>query len=43
MKILELKRAIQESIDIGAAKIFDPKKYLQMLKAQRKSRLSKNS
>ncbi len=43
MKVKELKKAIQEGIDSGKAKNFDPKKHLQMLKAQRKSRLSKNS
>jgi len=35
-KIVALKRAIQEGINSGTAKNFDPKKHLQSLKAGKK-------
>lgn len=35
-KIVALKRAIQEGINSGVAKNFDPKKHLQSLKVRKK-------
>ena len=35
-KIVALKTAIQEGIDSGVARNFDPKKHLQSLKARKK-------
>lgn len=36
-KVLLLKNAIQEGIDSGFAKDFDPKKYLETLQAKKKA------
>ena len=36
-KAVALRNAIQEGIDSGVAKDFDPNKHLQMLKARRKT------
>lgn len=36
-KVLLLKNAIQEGIDSGFAKDFDPKKHLEMLQAKQKA------
>nr|WP_315205775.1 type II toxin-antitoxin system ParD family antitoxin [uncultured Flavobacterium sp.] len=36
-KVLLLKNAIQEGIDSGFAKDFDPKKHLEMLQAKKKA------
>ena len=37
IKVLALKKAIQEGIDSGIAHDFDPKKHLESLKAKRHS------
>jgi antitoxin ParD1/3/4 len=36
-KVLMLKNAIQEGIDSGFAKDFDPKKHIEMLQAKKKT------
>jgi antitoxin ParD1/3/4 len=41
MKIIELKKAIQQGIDSGIAKKFNPTKHLRSLKALRKRGLPK--
>lgn len=35
-KVIALRKAIQEGIDSGIAKDFDPKKFLETLKARKK-------